>query len=77
MITNKRQGYYENNKTYVSEGIVDLVGPRYIYLVIDDFNNNVSNSFYAAFTSSVLNKNILARITLQGSVFNILQQNNP
>jgi hypothetical protein len=71
-----REGYYENNQTYVSEGIVDLVGPRYIYLVIDDFNNNVSNSFYAAFTSSILNKNILARITLQGGVFNILEQNN-
>lgn len=71
-----REGYYENNKTYVSEGIVDLLGPRYIYLAIDDFNNNVSNSFYGAFTSSVLNKNILARITLQGSVFNVIMQNN-
>jgi hypothetical protein len=71
-----REGYYENNKTYVSEGIIDLVGPRYIYLVVDDFNNNVSDGFYGAFTSSILNKNILARITLQGSVFNIITQNN-
>jgi hypothetical protein len=71
-----REGYYENNKTYVSEGVIDLLGPRYIYLVVDDFNNNVSDGFYAAFTSSILNKNILARITLQGSVFNIITQNN-
>jgi hypothetical protein len=71
-----REGYYENNKTYVSEGIIDLLGPRYIYLAIDDFNNNVSDGFYGAFTSSILNKNILARITLQGSVFNIITQNN-
>jgi len=71
-----RGGYYENNTTYVSEGIIDLVGPRYIYLVVDDFNNNVSDGFYGAFTSSILNKNILARITLQGSVFSILAQNN-
>lgn len=71
-----REGYYENNKTYVSEGIIDLLGPRYIYLVIDDFNNNVSDGFYGAFTSSILNKNILARITLQGSVFNVIAQNN-
>jgi hypothetical protein len=71
-----REGYYENNKTYVSEGIIDLLGPRYIYLVVDDFNNNVSDGFYGAFTSSILNKNILARITLQGSVFNIITQNN-
>jgi hypothetical protein len=71
-----REGYYENNTTYVSEGVIDLVGPRYIYLVVDDFNNNVSDGFYGAFTSSILNKNILARITLQGSVFNIITQNN-
>lgn len=71
-----REGYYENNKTYVSEGIIDLLGPRYIYLVVDDFHNNVSDGFYGAFTSSILNKNILARITLQGSVFNIVSQNN-
>jgi hypothetical protein len=71
-----REGYYENNKTYVSEGIVNLVGPRYAYLVIDDFNNNVNDGFYAAFTSSILNKNILARVSLQGSPFNITSQNN-
>ena len=71
-----RSGYYENNATYVSEGLIDLLGPKYIYLVVDDFNNNVSDGFYGAFTSSILNKNILARITLQGSVFNIITQNN-
>ena len=71
-----REGYYENNTTYVSEGLFDLIGPRYIYLVVDDFNNNVSDGFYGAFTSSILNKNILARITLQGSVFDVISQNN-
>jgi hypothetical protein len=71
-----RVGYYENSFQYVSEGIVHLLGPRYIYLVIDDFNNNVNDGFYGAFTSSILNKNILARISLQGSVFNVLSQNN-
>ena len=71
-----RDGYYENNKTYVSEGLINLVGPRYIYLVIDDFNNSVNDGFYGAFNSSILNKNILARVSLQGSVFNFIAQNN-
>jgi hypothetical protein len=71
-----REGYYENNFTYVSEGLTDLLGPRYIYLAVNDYNNNVSDGFYGAFTSSILNKNILARITLQGSVFNMIAQNN-
>jgi len=71
-----RKALYEGETGYVSEGIVDLVGPRYLYLVVNDFNNNVSDSFYGAFKESILNKNILARITIQGSVFNILTQNN-
>ena len=71
-----RQGYYENSLSYVSEGIVDLVGSRYIYLVIDDFNNSVNDGFYGAFNASILNKNILARISLQGSVFNYTSKDN-
>ena len=59
----------------MSEGIVDLLGPRYIYLVIDDFKNNVNNSFYSAFNSSILNKNILARISLKANTFNVLIEN--
>lgn len=71
-----RNGIYENNITYVSEGIVDLLGPRYVYLVVDDYNNNVNNNFYSAFNSSILNKNILARISLQTNTFNIFTENN-
>ena len=71
-----REGYYENNVSYVSEGIIDFIGTKYIYLAVDDFNNNVNDGFYGAFTSSLLNKNILARISLQGNVFSILSQSN-
>ena len=71
-----REGYYENNVSYISEGIIDLVGTKYIYLVVDDFNNSVNDGFYGAFTTSILNKNILARISLQGSVFSVLSQSN-
>lgn len=71
-----RNGVYENSFNYVSEGVVDLLGPRYLYLVVDDFNNNVNNNFYSAFNSSILNKNILARISLQGNTFNIFTENN-
>lgn len=59
-----RQGRYINNDNYVSEGIPDFGGPRYLYLVVNDFNNNVNDGFYGAFNSSILNKNILARIGL-------------
>lgn len=71
-----RRATYSEKFDYISEGVVDLVGPKYLYLVVDDFNNNQNDGFYGAFTSSILNKNILARITITGSVFNILSQNN-
>lgn len=71
-----REGLYINNTVYVSEGLVDLSGPRYLYLVVDDFNNNVNDGFYGAFNASLLNKNILARISLQASALNYLSENN-
>jgi hypothetical protein len=71
-----RNGIYVNNLNYVSEGVVDTSGPKYLFLVVDDHNNSVNNSFFSAFNSSILNKNILARISLQANPFNILQQNN-
>ena len=71
-----RNGNYTGSLNYVSEGVVNLTGPKYLYLVVDDFNNNVNNNFYSAFNSSILNKNILARISLTTNVFNNLEQNN-
>ena len=71
-----RNGIYVNNLNYISEGVVNMKGPNYFFLVVDDFKNNVNNNFFSAFNSSILNKNILARISLQTNVFNVLEQNN-
>jgi len=71
-----RNGIYVGNLNYVSEGIVDTSGPKYLFLVVDDYNASANNGFFSAFNSSVLNKNILARISMQTTPFNILEQNN-
>lgn len=71
-----RNGKYINNQNYVSESILNTSTINYIYLVIDDYNNNVKNNFYSVFNSSLLNKNILARISLQTNTYDILLQNN-
>ena len=63
-----RNGLYTKNTNYLSEGIVDLLGPKYLYLVIDDFNTSVNNNFYAEFNSSLLNKNILERLSLNAGI---------
>jgi hypothetical protein len=71
-----RNGIYTNNQNYVSEAVVNTIGPNYLYLVIDDYNKSVNNSFYSAFNSSLLNKNILARISLNSNATTVLSQNN-
>jgi hypothetical protein len=71
-----RNGMYSNNISYISEGLIDLSAPRYVFLVIDDFHNSANDGFYSVFSSSILNKNILARISVRGNVFNYMAQNN-
>lgn len=72
-----RNGAYENNSVFVSEGLSNISGPQYVFLVVDDYNNNVNNGFYSAFTNSLLNKNILARISLQQSnIYNTTSETN-
>jgi hypothetical protein len=41
-----------------------MKGPRYAFISINDFNNSVSNYFISAFSSSLLQKDIIARINL-------------
>ena len=51
---------------YIAEGIVDLSGPHYLFLEINDFNNNV-NSKYINLDStggSFSMSNVLARISM-------------
>ena len=71
-----RNAIYTNNISYVSEGLIDLSAPRYVFLSIDDHNNSVSDGFMSVYASSMLNKNILARISVRGNVFNYMAQNN-
>jgi hypothetical protein len=47
-----------------SECIADLSGPRYLYLAIDEFNKGNQNSFLSPLSSSIINKNIIARIAM-------------
>jgi hypothetical protein len=72
-----RNGIYTGNLNYVSEAILDISGPRYFYLVVEDFNNNNNNAlFYTAFNSSLLNKSVLGRFPLNTSLYSLLLQNN-
>jgi len=72
-----RNGIYVNALNYVSEGVVDLTGTKYLYLVLDDYNNSVSKNFYSALNSSILNNNILAQFpVVNSSPFSIYIENS-
>jgi len=49
------------------EFLADLNSLRYVYLAMDEFNKGAQNSFISPTHSSLLNKNIIARISLDRS----------
>jgi hypothetical protein len=59
-----RNALYQNGTTYVSETLANFVCDKYLFLVVDEYVNNKSDIFYSCFTTSILNKNIIARIIL-------------
>jgi len=66
---------YEGDFFYVADSIVEPKNNRYVYLSIDDFNKNSNNPFISIFNQSILNDDILARISIKGSHFNMLLDN--
>jgi hypothetical protein len=47
-----------------SESFIDLNGPRYLYLAVDEFTKGNQHSFISPLPKSFINKNILARISV-------------
>ena len=52
-----------------AECTLDMYGTRYLYLAIDEFSKGNQNSFVTPLSSSLINKNIIARITLDMTTY--------
>ena len=75
----RKQSYIITTAPSLSDSLIDLNGPRYLYLVIDEFSQNNTNSFISPQAGFLMNKNILARITINSTTFpngQILPANN-
>jgi hypothetical protein len=59
--------------TQTSESILELNTPRYLYLVVDEFTSSNTNSFISPLPTSIINKNILAKITVDYTHFSFGQ----
>ena len=67
---------YQGNKVYIADTIIEPATIRYIYLAIDDFNNSSNNHFISVFNKSMMNPNILARISIKGSYFSLIMESD-
>jgi len=59
-----RMAEYKASTAYVSEGVYDSWGTKYLYVIVDDFNKNYANLVEPIYNSSLGRDNILARISL-------------
>ena len=53
----------------IAESILDLNPTKYVYLVVDDFQQNTLNNFVVPLYQKLLNKCVLARISLDSNVY--------
>jgi hypothetical protein len=61
---------------YSSESVIDLSGPKYLFLVLDDYNKSMNINFLSSSVSGLLPSNIIARISMKGQLFSIQSQND-
>ena len=69
-----REKIYKSNTTYIAEAIMDILGPKYVYLVLDDLNTSSNINFFMNQEESLLDGNIFARISLKGYPFSVQAQ---
>jgi hypothetical protein len=67
---------YNEQTTYTADAVIDPAALRYIYLAVDDFCNSSHNHFINVFNDSIMNPNILARISVKGAYFSLLMEND-
>ena len=61
-------GEYAIPQAAISEGVCMISGPQYVFMCIDDFNNNVNNYYVSAFGASTSSPNIIARLNIQQAI---------
>ena len=65
----RKQQYTIESTNVLSESFINLNGPKYVYLVIDEFSQKNPNSFISPQSGFLMSKNILARIAINTTVY--------
>jgi len=75
----RNQSYTLTSALTISDQFINLYGPKYLYLVVDEFSQKSPNSFISPQAGFLMSKNILARITINAQSYpfgSILPANN-
>lgn len=67
---------YSGSTSYTADTIIEPATIRYIYLAVDDFNNNSNNHFISVYNNSLVSPDVLARISIKGSYFSLIMEND-
>lgn len=67
-----RQSQYEDVQSVVSEGLLDAIGDRYIYLSVEDYQYNTNVNNIVCLDKSYIDKSILAKITTNDEKFALI-----
>ena len=67
---------YRGASSYTADTVIEPANIRYIYLAVDDFANSANNQFVNVFNNSIMSPNILARISIKGSYFSLIMEND-
>ena len=59
--------YNVESTTVASESLPNINSTKYIYLAFEEFNKNKQNSFTTPLSKSLINNNILARMTVNNN----------
>jgi len=75
-----REGYYGKIHGtvlyHVSESVLNVLGPRYLFLIVNDYNKSNNVNFISTSAYGLLPDNIMARISLKAPAFSIQSQND-
>lgn len=63
---------YTGGTSYTSEGVINPSPINYVYLAIEDFNQNVTNGFISATSNTITSSDIIARITVNDDYFRVI-----
>ena len=71
-----RKDLYDGLTEYKSEGQLEIIGPRYLYIILDDHNTSANSNFFTNNEQTILRGDIIARISIKAYAFSVQSQND-